>query len=1205
MSVATVFVDIPLLPCEDFLLSNPALRRAPSVRSVANLWRPSPRVMAPIRVLLLVSLPWATVSCGGGGSASTPGPPSGSLSVTVTPSSVVLLPNSSVVVDVNVQASNISPTPTVTLSNLPSGLTTTTTFPLSVPANGASIKLQASANAASGQYTLTLAGQAGSATTSIQISVTVQTTPLPAFYFLVPLFSEVQIPIGGSGTYQFSTGFNSTSAPTYLVALSINGLPPGTTATFNPSTILPGQSGTVTITATSTAATSQNAEITLIGTPLAPVSASSSLLLVDVSPKPGSLLENRTDYLSTEATPYAAVYDRAHKLIFSSNNPWNRIDVISATTHAVVRIIPIPDPHGVDMAIDNSRVWVATGSQQIFEIDPVSFGVKRHLLPVYSGIGLGSQAWEGRQLYALSDGTVLLNFSHAVGDGSVYLAIWDPSSDTMTALPQPSTFALPGIILRSGDGRRVYSIADNSSGNSFFYDVPSKTVSGVVQLGGYALEAAVNYDSSRIAVYDASGLNMLNGNLTQIGPLPGGGFPGAIFSGGMVFNPTTGNLFEVCMPLGTPVIYTIDSNSLNVIGIAPAMPMIPVMTELSPPFYMPEPFAVDDTGIVLGIEDYGIAFDDSTFFQNFVTNQPGSPTFLQHMSPYSGPAAGGTTSGGFGNAFSLTPDVWYGANRGTAHVDSSNTLTITSSPSSTPGPVNIKMLFPDGIEVFDPNFFSYGPYVQYNALSGASPDGGAPGQIAGFGMPLDGSGGTLSVGGAPAVITTMQTQYLPFTGSPFPSTFLKFDVPPGVPGWADIRLQTPNGSSTLPKSLFYAANVRDYSSADNFTAILFDAKREQLYLSAGDHIDVFSLASNQFLAPLTPSAQGSSKEFAGLSLTPDSSLLLVSDLFDGSLAVLNPDTPSNSYVIPIAPVDTGDPRCTRGPLYVASLVGNQAFVSIGGIPNIGCGPGGSVYQVDLSARTAAIPSFSQTCPSFGGGYLSSTRDGSKVALGGTGFCIYDALQKTLSGLDTYQLYGAAISGDGNVAASQWIFVDSAAHNIGRVARPDIYYGSYSQDVSSNFFLLQTPKLNDSGSLYYLPYPKVFDIVDVRHGTLRMRFSLQETISNTAAPMAIDSTGRRVFLLTDKGLTIVDLGAAPLSIGSISVAQGTPGMQIQVRGSGFTTGTSAQIGGQAAIVAFVDDETLTITVPVLGSGPADILLTNPSGETYLLQSALLI
>ena len=1155
-------------------------------------------------MLLFLSL--VAVSCGGGSSSGGPGPNPAALSLSVTPNSLVLLPNSSIVMNIKAQESNTSATPTVTLSNLPSGLTTTTTFPLSVPASGTSITLQSSVSMATGQYTLTLSGQAGSATTSVSVPLTVQTAALPSFYFVSPLFSEVQVPIGGSGTYQFSTGFNSTAAPTYLVALTVNGLPPGTSASLNPATILPGQSGTVTITASSAAALTQNAEITLTGTPLAPTSTSSIMFLADVSPKPGSLPNNRTDYLSTEATPYAAVYDASHKLIFSSNNSWNRVDVISATTHAIARTIAIPDPHGIDVAIDSSRIWVATGSQQVFEVDPVSFAVKRHLLPPYAGITLGSQSWEGRQLYALSDGTVLLNFSHAVGDGSVYLAIWNPSSNTLTPVPQPSTFALPGIILRSGNGQRVYSIADNSSGNSFFYDVPSRSVSAVVQLGGYALDAAVNFDGSRVAVYDATGLNMLDGNLAKIGPLPGGGVLGLdLFQGGMVFSPTSGYLHEICMPLFTPVIWTIDPNSLQTVGIAPAMPMIPVMTELSPPFYMPEPFAVDETGMVFGIEDYGIAFDDSTFFQNFVTNQPGSPTFLQHMSPYSGPTAGGTTSGGFGNSFSLTPDVWYGANRGSAHIDSGNTLTITSPPSSSNGPVNIKMLFPDGIEVFDPNFFSYGPSIQYNVLSGASPDGGAPGQIAGYGMPIDGNGGTLSVAGAPALITTKQTQYLPFTGAPFPSTFLAFDVPPGSPGWADIHIQTPDGTSTLAKSFFYAASVRNYSSSDLFAAILFDPKREQLYLSAGDHIDVFSLSSNQFLSPITPPAQGASKQFAGLALTPDGALLLAADLLDGSLAVVNPDSPSSSYLIPIAPVNTSDPRCTQGPLYVASLLGQQAFVAIGGIPAIGCGPGGSVYQVDLIARTAVLQPSSQACPNFGGGYLSSTRDGSKVALGGVGFCIYDAVSKSLSGLNTYQLNGAAISGDGNVAASQWVFTDPAANNVGRVARPDIYYGTYSQGVSSNFFLLQEPKLNDTGSLYYLPYPVFFDIVDVQHGVLHLRFSLKETISNTAVPMTIDLSGRRVFLLTDKGLTVVDLGVAPLSVGSLSLAQATPGTQITLRGSGFTSGTAAKVGGQVAVVNLVDEETLTITVPTLGSGPADILLTNPSGETYTLQSALLI
>lgn len=221
---ADLFVDALVLLLQGLLFCSAqwcAVLHFP--RIVPNVWQPSPQFIGLIRVLLLLSLPWTAVSCGGGSSSNTPAPAPtpASLSLTVTPTAIILLPNSSLVVDVTAQGSNISATPTVTLNNLPAGLTTTTTFPLSVPATGASITLQASASIASGQYTLTLSGQAGSTTTSVSIPVTVQTTPLPAFYFVSPLFSEVQVPIGGSGAYQFSTGFNATSPPTYLVALSI------------------------------------------------------------------------------------------------------------------------------------------------------------------------------------------------------------------------------------------------------------------------------------------------------------------------------------------------------------------------------------------------------------------------------------------------------------------------------------------------------------------------------------------------------------------------------------------------------------------------------------------------------------------------------------------------------------------------------------------------------------------------------------------------------------------------------------------------------------------------------------------------------------------------------------------------------------------------------------------------------------------------
>jgi hypothetical protein len=74
---------------------------------------------------------------------------------------------------------------------------------------------------------------------------------------------------------------------------------------------------------------------------------------------------------------------------------------------------------------------------------------------------------------------------------------------------------------------------------------------------------------------------------------------------------------------------------------------------------------------------------------------------MQLMNPYSGPLKGGTVSEGFGNSFYLKPDVGYGSIRATAGVNGGSN---TSPTASVPGPVNLKWVFPDGIEVYDPLF---------------------------------------------------------------------------------------------------------------------------------------------------------------------------------------------------------------------------------------------------------------------------------------------------------------------------------------------------------------------------------------------------------------------------------------------------------------------------------------------------------------------
>jgi hypothetical protein len=1145
--------------------------------------------------LFALGLSLLLASCGSGGGSQSQPPPPPPLTLSASPIPLIMYPSTSFVVTITA-ISDGSATPMVTGAQLPTGITAITAFPLAVPRLGAAtILLQTDATIAAGNYTLTFNGEASGATASASLAATLQTTA-PDFNFGQGVSSEVGVPFGGSGQIQFSTNSDAIPSADYEIQLSVSGLPSGTTASVSPATIMPGQSTTVTVSASSTAPESQNVTVTLTGTPLAPAPPSSITFLVDVTPPPGSLPNNRTDYVSTEDTPYAAVYDSAHGLIFASNSSWNRVDVISATTHAIVTRIPLREPRGIDITQDNSTVWVASGSRQVFAINTSTFAVTRYLLPT------GSQPyWEGSALLAVSDGTVMIVVVPGVDSELSGIAIWNPTTNAITFL-NPNLAGVPGFntdgLYRTGNGKLVYFIDSSSAGEAFNYNVSTQQFSSVATLAGYAIDAAVNVDGSRVEVCDAKGPNMYDGNFNLIGPLPSCGFGGPpFFGGGSVFSADNLYLYQEAL-FNVPVIVKIDANTLNVISLAPAMPMIPVNVELSQGYYLPYPFAVDSTGMILGLEDWGIAFDDSTYAETYTASQPGTSTAFENMSPYFGPLGGGTTSSFISGVSSITPTVWYGAYVGTASNQSAlmpGLLTITSPPTSVPGPVNIKMLLPDGSEIFDPLFFSYGPYLQYALLSGAAPQGSAPAQVVGFGMPGDNVTGTLTVGGAAATLGAPGQNGLPFAGTPFPNKILSYTVPPGTPGWTDLSLTTPDGTSTLPKSFFYASSVTDYSSSDTFTAVLYDNARQQLYLSAGDHIDVFSLASNQFVTPLTPPAQGTTKLFAGLTLTPDGSLLLATDLLDGSLAVVNPDSPSSAYFIPVAPVQSSG-GCNYGPLYVAALINNQAFVATGLLPGSGCLLEGAMYLVNLTSRTVGPPPAAANC---GGLVISATADGSAVAFGSDssfgGFCIYDVASNTAASNGSFQDYGAAFSGDGQVAASELVLTDSAANTIGRIARPDIYYGAFG--TNSTLPNLLEPQLNAAGSLYYMAFANFFDIMDVQHAILRMRFSLSETVQNTAVPMAIDSGGRFVYLITNKGLTVVDLGQAPLSIGWLNSGTVSPGAQITVRGSGFNSSTSATVGGPAATVSVTDQNTLTLTIPNLNPGPATIILTNSDGTTY--------
>lgn len=1169
------------------------------------------------------------IGCGGGGAStggggSTGGSPE-TLALSASPSSLTVSAGDAFFVTVTASESGTSATPTISLGTLPAGLSTTSTFPMSIPPNGAVVNFTTSSSIAPGNIAVSISGSVGTATASASIPLSVVSgTPVQGF-FAIPLSKEVALAQGSSITTQGQFVSTNANSPVYAATLSATGLTPGVTASFSPQVVEGNQSFTVTLTANSAASVVQNAQWNIVATPTANVPPSTSSYLLDVTPAAGGAgWSNQTSYVFTRGTPYSAVYDPAHHMIYAANQIWNRIDVISDKTRTIVKSISIRDPRGMDISVDGSTIWVATGGQVMYGISTATYQATQYILPRYgansSNPGI---SWEGAQVFSLADGTVLLILTSYTGSGSTYGAIWNPVTAAFTQTASPATW---GAVARSGDGTRVFSFGGDERETSFTYDVSSQTFSKVISLSsfGYAAAASSNQNGSMVAVstYGTTPFALYDSNMNLIGLLPGdGGVSGAgtfpaenIFGGGFIFGPDGQTIYEETESTAIPLIVSIDAATQQATGLGPAMPVIPVFTELSPPFFMPAPFAVDSAGMLLGIEYEGIAFDDATVHLNYSSSDPGSPIFLQHMTPYSGPLAGGTTSGGFGNGFSQAPDVYYGSTKGSATL-SSLSLSITSPPANTPGPVDIKMLFPDGTEVFNPQFFTFGTKIQDAILSGGSPQGGAAAKLDAFGLPLDPSQDTVSVGGNSATVTSSTTQYPPFTGEQT-DMYLSYTAPSGNPGWTDLTVTNPNGTSTLPKSFFYAKSVTDYSTTDSPTSVLYDNTRNQLYVSAGNHIDVFSLSSNSFSTPLQPPAVGANKQFQGLALTPDGKYLLAADLTDNTLAVIDPDSPSSAYAVPVATGGLGvGYSCPTGPLFVAADNLGNAYVVTGGVTGTACGAGGYEAVVSLTSKSSTLMK-APGCNVFGqAAYVVSTARGTLIVFGGGysggAFQLYVPAQGScIPAAAPAMPYGVTASADGNVIGLLRAFVSPSGNILGRFAFPEVFYPGATSAVYYNYSpyqdgALQNPALNDAGSLYYWAYPNYVDIVDVRHGTSSLRFGLTETVTNTVSPMAIDSSGQRIFLITDKGLTVVDLGHAPLSVGHFSQTSASAGNQIEIRGSGFENGITATLGGASASLSFTDSETLTLTVPDANAGPEDLILTNPDGTTYTLQNAITV
>jgi hypothetical protein len=236
--------------------------------------------------------------------------------------------------------------------------------------------------------------------------------------------------------------------------------------------------------------------------------------------------------------------------------------------------------------------------------------------------------------------------------------------------------------------------------------------------------------------------------------------------------------------------------------------------------------------------------------------------------------------------------------------------------------------------------------------------------------------------------------------------------------------------------------------------------------------------------------------------------------------------------------------------------------------------------------------------------MAASADGSKVLIntsdisGPQQVAIYDVASSTWSSNNAVvENFGpsAAISADGSAFATGSGVVDSNTDVLGYLSWQDVFESSVG-------FYLPMEKVTDGGSLVFIPNTSFVDIFDLNHGALLHRISLGEQVQQVTDAMAIDPDGATVYLIANAGLTVVQLGTAPLAIGHLTPATGPAGANVVVHGSGFQQATSVSANGSATTATFVDQNTLDVTIPSLSAGPVQVIVTNPGGGTYSLDNA---
>jgi hypothetical protein len=984
------------------------------------------------------------------------------------------------------------------------------------------------------------------------------------------------------------------------VSVNVQTLPSGvsTTPAF-PLSFTPGVAQPVIFNATQSA-TVGSTTIQFVGTSgvlNATASLSVQVTAPIVSPAPtlrtafGTLDAAPLDFGNSMAVPKLVVYDGTRQQAFVSNTSLNEVDVFSTATHQRTATIAVPYPFGIDMSTDGNTLYVGTFSDFLYVIDPqqlVVTGRVSFAVPLQQG----QSASVNNPLTAttLSNGNLVLLMGAGDGFGAgAALVIWYPATNQIVET-LPTSYPAVGPVARSADHSKVaftYQLQGGNGTTVTLYDVATnQTVNGVYLGGGVPYALALNANGSEIAVSGGQALQTFD---NQLNPLKQVSLSFA--DTGVLFSTDGTKIYQ----FGGDSVDVYDSNTLNLIGQFSDIGLEGLGGSL--------PGDLDSTGMVYALSDHGVAFLDASQPTTTMDVIAG----FGYAAPQAGPVGAATALSFEAAVTPVTPAVAFSSQPAwdvsSTPFQQGEKVFATAPPSSTPGPVNVFVQWPDGLSWLEAEDFSYGPWGRYIFETGGPPQGGAPVGLAGYGFGWNLGSPQVLYGSGSATVNQLNaiSNYI----EPYPYQQLQLALmtsPPGSPGPANLTITTPVGTTTIPGGFHYMNQVTPVPlNPNNLLKGVWDESRNQVYFSDGNEIQVFSTTTQQFLAPILIPNATAATQLAGVAMTPDNNTLLVADYGDSAVLVINlNNTAAVSSVSTILP---GIQQGTTNPISVAATNTGKAFVTV---PNQLVSPPqpDSVLDIDLStlqlsARSDA-PSVDNTatiCPALGGVELLIQDHGTAQ--------LYDAAADTfggIKGLGTGGDLDGAISSDGNFVAIGDALADGQLDGLGYLGYIDLF------TLDAN--LQYGEKWHPTGSLLYVPIDHGFDILDGNTEKLRERVSLPAVIASGAPPgpmgsvdtLLVDSTGQNVVMISATGVVFVQLDEVPLGIGSLVPSFGGAGASVTLRGSGFTAATTVAFNGTAAAVSYVDPDTLQVTAPSGPNGPTQVSVANSNGESYSLDAA---